>query len=107
MSTEKIETWQRIDGMIQNLNNQMLIQIQQQLAKKKNLPTKELRELTACLHQIKRIQDETRGDSAKALLVLVSQGIIPVAAIPQILSALEKSETQINEDATKALKGGD
>ena len=105
MNKEKIERWQKIDGMIQSVNNQMLIQIQQQLDKRKNLSTKEFRDLTSCLQQIKRIQDESRGDSARALLILVSQGIIPVAAIPQILEALEKSESQINEDATKALKG--
>ena len=105
MNKERIERWQKIDGMIQSVNNQMLIQIQQQLAKKQNLPAKELRELTACLHQVKRIQAEARGDTAKALLVLVSQGIIPVAAIPQILEALERSEAQINTDAAIALKG--
>lgn len=107
MKRELVEQWQLNDKRILDMASQMTIIIQQRLAKRKNLPTKEIRDLAASLQELKRIQDNVRGDSAKSLLVLVSQGIVPVAAIPKILEAIEKSEAQINEGAAKALRGID
>ena len=102
---ELVQKFQEMDSQILQTSNQLMIALQQQLNAKKRLTIKELGDMTSTLASLQKIQSELKGDSAKALLVLVSQGIVPVAAIPQILSALEKSESQINEDATKALKG--
>ena len=104
---ELVQKFQEMDSQILQTSNQLMIALQQQLNAKKRLTIKELGDMTSTLASLQKIQSELKGDSAKALLVLVSQGIIPVAAIPQILSALEKSEIQINADASKALRGTD
>ena len=104
---ELVQKFQEMDSQILQTSNQLMIALQQQLNAKKRLTIKELGDMTSTLASLQKIQSELKGDSAKALLVLVSQGIVPVAAIPQILEALEKSETQINEDATTALRGID
>ena len=104
---ELVQKFQEMDSQILQTSNQLMIALQQQLNAKKRLTIKELGDMTSTLASLQKIQSELKGDSAKALLVLVSQGIVPVAAIPQILSALEKSEIQINADASKALRGTD
>ena len=104
---ELVQKFQEMDSQILQTSNQLMIALQQQLNAKKRLTIKELGDMTSTLASLQKIQSELKGDSAKALLVLVSQGIVPVSAIAPILSALEKSEIQINTDAAKALKGDD
>ena len=104
---ELAQKFREMDRQMLETSNHLMVALQQQVNTKKRLSIKELSDATSTLASLQKIQSELKGDSAKALLVLVSQGIVPVTAIPQILTAIEKSELQINADAAKALKGAD
>jgi hypothetical protein len=104
---ELAKRYREMDRKILETSNQLMITLQQQLNSKKRFSIKELGDMTSTLASLQKIQSELKGDSAKALLVLVSQGIVPVSAIAPILSALDKSEVQIGKDAAKALRGTD